>query len=121
MSDDKCVHCLRRIVATMEEFWKNPSYSCPKDVLHTDCNDSNWLELYCAEGHVAVLESRIRDLEVELSQEKAEVARLLRARTDLDAEESAAFRQLLDAPPKAVPGLLEAIRGKTKNSSEGRK
>lgn len=49
---DTCEDCGRVRVERMDDFWKNPSYSCPKDVPRVDCNSSDWLDLYCAHGTI---------------------------------------------------------------------
>ncbi|HTJ17871.1 MAG TPA: hypothetical protein VL494_13920 [Steroidobacteraceae bacterium] len=50
----------------MEEFWKNPSYSCPMDV-QREARHDNWFELQCVSGRLGQREDRIRALESELA------------------------------------------------------
>ncbi len=82
----KCPDCDRKRVETMEEFWKNPSYSCPADVPRTECNDQDWLELYCAQGKVARLEAA-------LAEEKLKTEAALALADEMRASERRVFDQ----------------------------
>jgi hypothetical protein len=44
----------------MAEFWKNPSYSCPTEVSRFENNNTDWIDLVCAQGRIAQLEAVIR-------------------------------------------------------------